>query len=475
MADEQNPDICVIGGGAGGIAVATAAAQANVPVVLVEKAAIGGANLSMAMPAKSFIAAADRYAALRSGPALGVTGAPLQVNFGKVHEHIQSVKEAAAANVSAERLTALGVTVIRETARFTDERTVVAGDITVRARLFVVAAGTTLQTPDVTGLAGVNPLTLQTMFDTPRKMTHLLVLGAGRRGLELAQAYSRLGVDTTVIDQKPALADDDPELSAIVIERLKAEGIRIRDTVTIESVAKRRGGIRVMIGGDEGGEESAVDGSHLLVASGSAPDIDDLGLDKAGIAYDSSGIAVNRRLRTTNRHVYAIGDCIAGSDAENRATCQAQQVFRSIVHRRSDRDAAGTLASLALTDPALAAVGLSETAAREAHKDVHVLRLPFTENDLALSQRTTSGLIKVIATREGQILGATVVGRDAGETIGLFSLALARRLNLDALREFQPPYPSRTEAARQVASALNAPSLTPLWQRRIIEFLRKLG
>ncbi len=410
MAEEEKPDICVIGGGAAGIAVATAAAQAGVPVVLVEKSALGGANLAMALPAKALIAAANRFADLRSGPALGVTGAPLQVNFGKVHEHIQSVREAAAANISAERLSALGVTVINDAGRFTDERTVVAGDRTIRARRFVVAAGATSQTSDLPGLDTVDTLTLRTIFDAPRKMTHLLVLGAGRRGLELAQAYNRLGVDTTVIDQGPALAEDDPELAALVLERLRSEGVRIRDTATIEGFARRRGGMRVTLGGGGDADDLAVDGSHLLLAGDDSPAVDDLGLDNAGITYDPNGIQVDKTLRTTNRRVYAIGDSVAGPNAENRAASQAQQAVRSILFRRATRGKAAVLASLALTDPGLAAVGLDDGAARGAYKDVRVLRLPFTENDLAQAERATMGMIKVIATRGGQILGAAAVG-----------------------------------------------------------------
>jgi len=485
MADELKPDICVIGGGPGGIAVATAAANANVPVVVVAKGEIGGAELAAAVPSKALIAAANRYETLRSAPALGVTGAPLQVNLGKVYDHIRSVMDAVAANVSAERLTALGVTVIRAEGRFTDRRTVVAGDTTIRARRFVIATGAKPRAPDLPGLADIDFMTLDTAFDIARKMTHLIVLGAGRRGLELAQAYNRLGIDATVIDEQAALADDDPELAALVLNRLAAEGIRVRDNARIVGFARRRGGIRVTLGegaaeGDsepdgEDGDRIHVDGTHLLVATGSAPNVDGLGLAEAGIDHGPNGITVDSRLRTTNPRIYAIGDVVAGPTAANRAEHHAHLVLKSVLYRLPIRDDSGAVPLIAFTDPALATVGLGEAAAREKHKNVRVLRLPMSENDLSQADRTTAGMVKVIATSRGQILGAAAVGRDAGEIIGLWSLAIANRLGISAMQQFVPAYPSRLEVARRVAASFDGPGLTPLWRRRIIEMLRKFG
>ncbi len=475
MAEELKPDICVIGGGPGGIAVAVAAANANLPVVLIEKGEMGGANLAMAVPSKALVAAASHYETLRSGPAMGLTGAPLQVNLAKVFEHVRSVMDSVAANVSAERLTALGVTVLKAEARFTDRRTIAAGDTMVRARRFVVATGATPTAPDLPGLADVDFMTLDAAFDSARRMNHLIVLGAGRRGLELAQAYNRLGIDTTVIDEQPALADDDPELGALVLDRLRAEGIRIRDNAQIVGFARRRGGTRVTLKEGDDGEEFTVDGTHLLVAAGSAPNTGGLGLDEAGIRYDAAGIQVDRRLRTTNRRVYAIGDVIAGPTAVNRAEHQAGLVLKSALYRLPVRDDEAAVPLIAFTDPALATVGLTEAAARARHKAVRVLRLPFSENDMAQADRATAGMIKVITTRKGEILGAAVVGRDAGEIIALWSMAIARRMAISAIASLVPAYPSRADISRRVAASFEGPGLTPLWQRRIIEFLRKFG
>lgn len=475
MADVLTPDICVIGGGPGGIAVAVGAANAGVPVVLVEAGRMGGANLAYgAVPSKAFIAAAGLYEALRRGPAIGVTGAPLQVNFGKINEHVRAVVEAVAPNVSAERLAALGVTVIAATAQFTDRNTVAAGETTIRARRFVIATGALPAVPALPGIDTVEPMTAEAAFDATRKPSHLLVLGAGGRGLELAQAYNRLGVDATVIDEDEALTGTDRELAAPIVERLSAEGVRFRVGARIVGLSRRRGGIRVTLG-DDGGEETVVDGSHLLVVKGRRPNIDVLGLDAAGIVHDPDGIRVDGKLRTANRRVYAIGDVIAGPALAARAEHEAARVLRAILYRLSSASRPGLVPEVTFTDPGLATVGLGETEAAAKRKDIRVFRHPFVDNDLSEAERTTAGMIKIVTDRGGRILGAGVVGRDAGELIAPWSIALAKGLSADDLVAAVPPYPSRAEIARRVAAAFHGPGMAPPWRRRLVDLLRRLG
>ena len=485
MAEELSPDICVIGGGPGGIAAATAAAAEGVSVVLVEKGRFGGTNLvSGAVPSKALLAAAEIYEALRTGPALGVTGAPLQVNLGKVRDHIVAATEAIARNVASERLAAKGIRVITGEARFANPGMIVVGEAAITARRFVLAIGSVPAMPALSGLDTVETMTFAEGFELARKPAHLLILGAGRYALEFAQAYARLGIDATVIDEAPALSDDDPELAAVVVDRLRAEGIRIRAGVKIHGIARRRGGIRVTLAdpgdAEAGGAEIAVDGSHLLVATGRAPAVGNLGLAAAGIDSDDSGIVVDRKLRTTNRRVYAIGDAVAGPALAVRAEYQARAVVRSILYRLSRREDDTAIPRVAFTDPALAAVGLGEAEARGRHPDARVLRFPFMENDRAHIERQPAGMIKVVATRGGLILGAAIVGRGAGELIAPWSLAVGNRLSLAAMRAFVPPYPTRSAVSARVASLDDAPpptlrGLTPRIRRRIIDALRKLG
>jgi pyruvate/2-oxoglutarate dehydrogenase complex dihydrolipoamide dehydrogenase (E3) component len=412
---------------------------------------------------------------------MGVTGAPLQVNLAKVREHMAAVGAAIAANVSAERLTAQGIRVVNAAARFTDRDTIEAGEVVIRARRTILAVGARPAAPEIPGLDGIDCLPVAGVFELSRKPSHLIVLGAGRDGLELAQAFNRLGIDTTVLDRGPALPEVDPELSAIVVDRLRAEGIRVRVGVDIVSVGRRRGGVRFTVS-DPQDDAAAIDGSHLVITGGRKPNVDGLALDIAGIRSDANGIVVDRNLRTGNRRVYAIGDAVAGRADATRSQVQAGQVVRSILFRLAVADKSDEAPFVAFTDPGLATVGIDEAAARRRHGSrVRVLRFPFAENDRAQIERMPAGMIKVVVGPRGRVLGAAIVGHDAGEMIALWSLAVSRRLPVSGLAALPVPYLTRAEISRRVAAGLaerdgaEKPGLTGIWRRRIINMLRKLG
>jgi pyruvate/2-oxoglutarate dehydrogenase complex dihydrolipoamide dehydrogenase (E3) component len=472
---DTRPDICVVGAGPGGIAAALAAVAEGASVVLVEKGRPGGANLMAGtIPSKALLAAADIYESLRSGVALGVSGAPLQVSLAKVREHIVAVTEAAGRSVSPERLAAEGVTLLAGAARFVDPNTIMAGDMAIRPRRVVLAVGSRPAAPDLPGLDTVETVSVADVLDLGRKPAHLLILGGGPYVLELAQGLTRLGIDTSVIAEGPALPDEDPELAALVVDRLRAEGVRIRTGVKIASVARRRGGIRLTVVDPTEGEV-AVDGSHLLLATGRTPDVEGLGLSAAGIAHNRDGIVVDRGLRTSNRRVYAIGDAVAGPALAARAERQAAGVVRSILLRLPYRDDPALVPSIAFTDPAIASVGLSEAAARRRHRDLRVIRLPFAGSDRALVENLSTGLVKVVATPGGRVLGAGIVGRGAPELVATWALAVAHGLSVDSVSRLPAGYATRTAVAQSVAHQVKVAGLTSPWRRRIIEILRKLG
>jgi pyruvate/2-oxoglutarate dehydrogenase complex dihydrolipoamide dehydrogenase (E3) component len=474
MAEELTPDICVIGGGPGGIALAAGAARLGVPVVLVEKGRMGGANLSRgSVPARALAAAAGIGETLRRGSAMGVAAGPPAVDLAGVRTHIAEAVEAVAANVSAERLAAFGAQVIAGTAAFADPRTVMVGDQSIRARRFVIAAGALPKPPALPGLGEVDCLSLDAALGLAEKPSHLVVYGADARGLELAQAWRRLGIETTVIDEGLILGDEDPELAAIVLDRLRADGLVVHAGLKVGAIARRPGGIR--IAGTGPGGEVVVDGSHLVFATGRAVDIDGLGLHAGKVDHEHGFILVDRAMRTSNRRVYAIGDAVTGPASANRAEYEAMEVLRSILYRWPRRVDPLAVPVVVFTDPALARVGMSEVEAARRYNDVRVLRWPFVENDLAQAEGTTAGVVKVLARSGGEILGAAIVGRDAGEMIGLWALAIARRLSVPDLATMVPPYPSRMDVSRRVAETFAGPGQAPRGQRRLIEWLRKLG
>jgi pyruvate/2-oxoglutarate dehydrogenase complex dihydrolipoamide dehydrogenase (E3) component len=475
MADLLKPDICVIGAGSGGLSVATAAAGFGVPVVLVEQGRMGGDCLNTGcVPSKALIAAGRRARSMSEAPAFGVRAQGMTVDFGRVHDHVHEVIAAIAPNDSKERFVGLGVQVIAGAARFIDPDTVAVGDdVTIKARRFVIATGSVPVIPLIPGLAATPHFTNETIFDLSTRPEHLVVIGAGAVGLELAQAFRRLGSAVTVLEADAPLAHEDPECAAIVLDQLAREGIAIRSGIAVTRVAPSESKVRVVVGGAAG--EETIEGSHLLVAAGRRPNVKGLGLEQAGIAYQGQGIVVDTGLRTSNKRVYAIGDVAGGPQFTHAANYHAGLVIRNALFRlpvRTDHDA---VPRVTFTDPELAHVGLTEAEARRRGHAIRVLRWPYHENDRAQAERETRGHIKVITGRRGRILGATIVGANAGELIALWTLAVTQNLNIRTMAGIVVPYPTFAETGKRAAVTYFTPSLTRAWVRRIIALLRCFG
>jgi pyruvate/2-oxoglutarate dehydrogenase complex dihydrolipoamide dehydrogenase (E3) component len=473
MTDILTPDICVIGAGSGGLSVAAAAAAFGVPVVLIEKGKMGGDCLNFGcVPSKALIAAAKRAHSARTANPLGVN-AQVKVDFARVHEHVQSVIAAIAPNDSAERFAGLGVRVIKGAARFKDADTVAVNDIEIKARRFVIATGSSPSAPPITGLETVPYLTNETVFDLKECPEHLLIIGAGPVGLELAQAFRRLGAQVTVLEAASAFAKEDPECTAVVLNALAREKIVIRANVKIARIAKGKGVIRAIMATERG--EETIEGSHLLVAAGRRANVDNLGLDEAGIRYERRGITVDKGLRTTNKRVYAIGDAAGGLQFTHAANYHAGLVIRNALFRLPVSANDDLIPRVTFTDPELAHAGLTEAQARERHKKIAVLRWSLHENDRAQAERDTRGHIKVIATSRGKILGATIVGTEAGEIITTWALAIAQGMNIRSVASFVVPYPVRAEVGKRAAIGFFTRSLTSPLLRSIIALLRRFG
>ncbi|MDB5599948.1 MAG: dihydrolipoamide dehydrogenase [Xanthobacteraceae bacterium] len=477
MPELLTPDICVIGAGSGGLSVAAAAAAFGVPVVLVEKGRMGGDCLNTGcVPSKALIAAARHMKIIEDAAHFGIKTARASVDFEKVHAHVHSVIAAIAPNDSKERFTGLGVRVIEGAAKFKDRFTVEVGDIEIKARRFVVATGSTAAIPPIPGLADTPFLTNESVFDLTALPKHLLVIGGGPIGMELAQAFRRLGSQVTVLEASKPLAKDDAECAAIVLDQLAREGVVIRAGVTIQSVKAPKGKtpkIEVTIDGAAGPE--TLDGSHLLIAAGRRATVDGLDLEAAGIEYSARGIKIDKGLRTTNKRVYAVGDVAGGPQFTHAANYHAGLVIRNALFRLPVKARAEDIPWVTFTEPELAQVGLTEAEATKRRLKFNVLRWPYHENDRAQAERETHGHIKVITDRRGRILGATIVGAQAGELISTWTLAISQRLNIRAFTGFVVPYPTLAEIGKRAAITFFTPSLTRRWVRRIIGLLRRLG
>ncbi|MFC4172088.1 dihydrolipoyl dehydrogenase family protein [Microvirga sp. GCM10011540] len=472
------PDLCIIGAGSAGLSVAAIAASFGASVVLVEKSRMGGECLNVGcVPSKALIAAAQQAHAFRHAERFGIgSGDDPAVDFAKVHRHVKDVIAAIAPMDSVERYTAMGVQVIQAEASFTDGRTVTAGGKTIQARRFVIASGSRPAVPPIPGLDRVSYFTNDTIFDLAEKPEHLVVIGGGAIGVELAQAYRRLGARVTVLEAgERILSREDPEMAAVVERALRREGVALRVGSAIARIEPRPDS-RFAVVIEEG---ESVEGSHLLVATGRQAVTEGLGLEAAGVGSDPTGILVGRDLKTSNARIYAIGDCVGGDGAMGRfthaANHQAGLVIRNALFRLPIRWSRAPIPRVTYTDPELAAVGLTEEEAKAAHKAIRILRWSFADNDRARAEGATEGHVKAVVTPRGRILGCAIAGRHAGELIMPWVMALSKGSKVSELAGLVYPYPTLSEVTKGAAVEFLKPSTQNPWLRRLIGLVRRLG
>ena len=453
------------------MATAAGAAQMGAKVVLIERGLMGGDCLNFGcVPSKSLLAAARLADLARRGAALGITSPRPDIDFAAAAEGVQEVIAAIAPNDSVERFEGLGVRVLRREARFTSRRTMHAGETEIRPRRFVIATGSHPAIPAIPGLTDIPYLTNETIFANRERPDHLIVVGGGPIGIEMAQAHRRLGARVTVLDVGPVLPRDDPELVASLTGHLIGEGIAIRPDIQIVGIERNAEDIIVRLAGGE-----RVAGSHLLVAAGRRPTIEALDLAAAGIGATAKGITVDARLRTTNPRAFAIGDVAGGPQFTHIALYHAGIVIRNALFRLPARVDYRALPWVTYTDPELAQVGLTEAAARAAGENAQVLRWPFSENDRAQTERDTEGLVKVVLGRGGRVLGASILGAGAGDLILPWALAVSQKLKIGALANLIVPYPTRGEASKRAAGCYYTPTLFSPRTRRFVRFLARFG
>lgn len=479
MTKTLEPDLCVVGAGAAGLSAASIAASLGASVVLAERGTMGGDCLNHGcVPSKALIAAAERAHAQATSAPFGVKAREPEVDMLAVREHVRGVIAGIAPVDSVERYRALGVTVLQEGARFADARTLLVGETTIRPRRVVLATGSRPALPEIPGLDRTPHLTNETIFDLGRRPKHLLVIGAGPVGMELAQAFRRLGSAVTVIANGEALPREDREAAGIVVAALRADGVTVHEGAAIDRAEPAEEGVRVALR-LASGHERLLDGSHLLVAVGRRPVVEDLGLEAAGIAHGPDGIRVDARLRTSNKRVYAIGDCATGGTGGLRLTHAAGQhaslVVRQALFGVPARFDPALVPRATYTDPEIASVGLSEEEAFAKDARARILRWPLAENDRARAERTTSGLIKAIVARNGRIMGCTIVAPHAGELIAPWTLALAKGLTARDLAGLVMPYPTLSEITKRAAvEDLKGLARNP-WLGRLRNLVRWLG
>lgn len=449
-------DICVIGAGTGGLSVASAAAQLGRKVVLVEKAVMGGNALNAGcIPSKALIAAARAAELRRTGREFGVSFTGVEVDPVRLREHIREIAAAIAPRDSQSRYDELGVTVLREPARFLDRRTVQAGDTRITARRYVIATGSRPAIPEVEGLDQVPYFTTETIFEKDFIPQHLIVLGGGSSGIELAQAHRRLGAEVTVIDTARLLARYDRELAQILFDRLTREGIALREGAKLSRVERSSIGVRAEIARVQGHE--VIEGSHLLVATGRTANIDGLELDKAGIRYDGNGVKVDAGLRTSNYRVYAIGDAAGAPQFTHVAQWQAGLVVRNLLFKQHAHTSYDAVPTVLHSDPEIASVGLSPADAKKRRLNFDVATATLGDTDRGKSDRVGESLVQAVVGKKGRVLGVSIVASNAGELILPWLIVVSQQIPLSRLADLVVPYPTLGEHMKNlVASYYNS-------------------
>lgn len=423
-------DLVIIGGGSGGLVVASAAAQLNAKVALVEKDRLGGDCLWYGcVPSKSLIHASRVAYEVKNADRFGIETNISGIDIAKANNHVQSVIQTIQPHDSPERFRGLGVEVIFGSGKFIDSDVFEVNDRQIQARNFVVSTGSRPAIPPIEGLKEAGFITNEQVFSLTELPSHVMVIGAGPIGCELGQAMSRLGAKVTIIaSRNQILPKEDPEAALVVQQKLQLEGINIITSARAEKVELVDGKKLVWVNG----EKILVD--EILLSTGRTPNVESLQLEAAGVKYSKKGIDVNQKLQTTNKKIYACGDVIGGYQFTHVAGFEATVVIQNALFFPTKKIDYRVIPWATFTDPELAKVGLSEQKARERYgDDVYVLKQEFAGVDRAIAEAATSGFAKIITNKKGEILGATLVGISAGELIHEIVLAMRYNLKVSSL------------------------------------------
>ncbi|MDR3640634.1 MAG: FAD-dependent oxidoreductase [Humidesulfovibrio sp.] len=463
-------DIAIIGGGAGGLSVAAGTARLGARTLLLEREAhLGGDCLFYGcVPSKTLIATAKARHVMARAEAYGLPSVdPPPVDFARVRARIQAVIADIRGQDSIERFCGLGAEVRFGAARFVDEHVAEVDGKRVSAAKWVIATGSRAQIPPISGLADTPHLTNREIFSLDRLPERLLILGGGPIAVELAQAFRRLGSQVDVIQRgKRILSRDDADMAAEVQRGLAAEGVRFHLGAALQSVRGASGRAEVLF--EQDGRGVTLSGDALLVALGRAPNVSDLGLENAGVAYTSKGIAVDARMRTSRPHIFACGDVTGAYQFTHAAGYEAGIIVANAVFRLPRKADYTRLPWCTYTEPGLAHIGLNEDMATRAGRAYRVVTEAFADNDRARAEGETGGWLKLLLGEDGQPLGVQIVGQGAGELLGEWAAVLGGKVSLATLAGIVHPYPTRAEMAKAVAGRVVAEKLfSPVVQKAL--------
>ena len=456
-------NLVVIGGGTAGLVAAAGAAGLGARVALVERDLLGGDCLNVGcVPSKALIRAARAAADVRDAGRFGVDVPPgTRVDFARVMDRMRDLRASISPHDSAARFTSLGVDVYFGDGRFTSPTTVEVDGRTLTFSRACIATGARASAPPIPGLDEVGYLTNETVFSLTSLPRRLVVIGAGPIGCELAQAFARFGSEVTVVERMAhPLPNEDPDAAAIVARALLADGVRLECGADDLRVARRGDDTQVTF--EVGGQSRTLVVDAILVGVGRAPNVDGLGLDAAGVAFERAGVTVNDFLQTSTPHIYAAGDIASRFKFTHAADALARIVIQNALFFGRKRASALTMPWCTYTDPEVAHVGMTPKDAETRGVAIDTYRIEQVKGDRALLDGETEGFLKVHTVKgKDTILGATLVARHAGEMISEITVAMQAGVGLGTLGATIHPYPTQAEIVKRAGDAYSRTRLTP--------------
>lgn len=461
-------DICIIGAGSGGLSVAAGAVQMGARVVLCEGSEMGGDCLNYGcVPSKAIIEASRIIAKTNKAKEFGININNVDIDYKRVQQHVKNVIAKIEPHDSVERFESLGVNVIQEYAKIVDQYTVKAGDNIIKAKYIVIATGSRASIPNIKGLDTVDYLTNETIFDLVEKPKHLMIIGGGPIGIELAEAHVLLGSKVTIFEASDTILGMlDHECREILLKELDSLGINIITNVNIDLIEQENQQIQIKCG------SKFYEGSHLLVAAGRQPNVEKLNLQDANISHSSRGIIVDNRLRTNYKNIYAIGDITGGYQFTHVAGYHAGIIIQNILFKLPAKVDYSSLPWSIYTTPEIAHVGQSISEAKNA--GAKILRIPYQDNDRAQASLSTNGLVKVAIDKKGYILGATIIGESASELMVQWTIAIKNKLKIKNMTSHIVAYPTLSELNKRLAGNYFTPTLYSSKVKTVVRFMMKI-
>lgn len=462
MSNRYNFDIGVIGGGAAGLTVSSGAAQLGAKTLLVEKESeLGGDCLHFGcVPSKTLIKSAHVYHLMKNAATYGLPSVDVPpVDFKHVSDRIKGVIATIQKHDSEERFCGLGAKVEFGDARFVDEHTINLGGKRYSAKNWVIATGSSPIAPPIPGLAQTPFITNKEIFYLDKLPVSMIVLGGGPIGIEMAQAFNRFGTRVSVVDKADQiLGKEDKSMADKVMNVMVSEGVNFNLGASIESVRDSGDAKEVVITNSQG-ETQALAADTLLVAMGRSANVLDLGLEDIGVTFNRRGIEVDKRLRTSQKHIFAAGDVNGGFQFTHAAGYEGGIVVSNAIFRLPRKVDYTHLPWCTYTDPELASIGMNLKAAQEAGIETTVWEEEMKDNDRSLAEGEKTGLIRLIVDQKEKPLGVQILGPRAGDLISEWVAALNGKVKLSTIAGAIHPYPTIGEINKKVVGSLFAPKI----------------